>query len=91
VAFVIAEPCIGVRDGACTAVCPVDCIHSDDAQAQYFIDPAACIDCGACVTMCPVGAIFYEADVPAPWKQSVARNAAYYDAGSQERRLLSVA
>ena len=25
-AYVIAEPCIGVKDKACVAVCPVDCI-----------------------------------------------------------------
>lgn len=80
-AFVIAEPCIGTRDGSCADVCPVDCIHSNEAQAQYFIDPAACIDCGACVTMCPVGAIFYETDVPEAWKQFAARNAAYYQPG----------
>jgi ferredoxin len=91
VAFVIAEPCIGVRDGSCADVCPVGCIHSDDTQVQYFIDPATCIDCGACVTMCPVGAIFYEADVPMPWKPFTARNAAYFDTGSGEGRLLSVA
>src|SRR5687767_7207593 len=26
-AFVIAEPCVSECDGACTQVCPVDCIH----------------------------------------------------------------
>ena len=26
-AFVIAEPCIGVKDTACVDACPVDCIH----------------------------------------------------------------
>lgn len=26
-AFVIAQPCVGQCDGACTEVCPVDCIH----------------------------------------------------------------
>ena len=25
--FVIAAPCIDVKDGACTDVCPVDCIY----------------------------------------------------------------
>ena len=26
-AYVIAEPCIGVKDMACVDACPVDCIH----------------------------------------------------------------
>ena len=26
-AHIIAEPCIGTKDTACVAVCPVDCIH----------------------------------------------------------------
>ena len=25
--YVIAEPCIGVKDTACVDACPVDCIH----------------------------------------------------------------
>jgi NAD-dependent dihydropyrimidine dehydrogenase PreA subunit len=27
-AYIIAEPCIGVKDAACVEVCPVDCIYS---------------------------------------------------------------
>jgi ferredoxin len=26
-AYVIAEPCFGVKDTACVDACPVDCIH----------------------------------------------------------------
>ena len=26
-AYVIAEPCIGVKDASCVDACPVDCIH----------------------------------------------------------------
>ena len=70
-AYVITSPCIGVMDGACAAVCPVDCIHkASDVEAvaeggQYlFIDPDECIDCGACEPECPVGAIFFEQSVP---------------------------
>jgi NAD-dependent dihydropyrimidine dehydrogenase PreA subunit len=29
-AYVIAEPCIGVKDSSCVEVCPVDCIHPTD-------------------------------------------------------------
>src|ERR1700682_4775246 len=69
-AFVIAEPCIGVKDTACVDACPVDCIHPkkdavyEDGRSgfndveQLYIDPVECIDCGACVPVCPVSAIF---------------------------------
>jgi NAD-dependent dihydropyrimidine dehydrogenase PreA subunit len=48
-AYVIAEPCINVKDTACVDVCPVDCIHprknEDDFApvAQLYIDPVECI------------------------------------------------
>jgi ferredoxin len=77
-AYVIAEPCVGVQDGACTDVCPVDCNRRDDAHAQYVIDPAVCIDCNACTTVCPVGAIFFIEDLPATWRHYAARNAAHF-------------
>ncbi|MCC6313230.1 MAG: 4Fe-4S ferredoxin, partial [Thermomicrobiales bacterium] len=43
-AYVIAQPCIGVKDASCVEVCPVDCIHSTDEDDQYFINPDECID-----------------------------------------------
>jgi NAD-dependent dihydropyrimidine dehydrogenase PreA subunit len=45
-AYVIAEPCIDVKDKACVEVCPVDCIY--EGPTQLFIHPDECIDCGAC-------------------------------------------
>jgi ferredoxin len=83
-AYVIAKPCIGVKDTACVAVCPVDVIHPtkdepDFAGAeQLFIDQRYCIDCGLCMGECPVQAIFPESDVPVEWLEFVERNAAYY-------------
>ncbi len=59
-AFVIIEPCIGVKHGECVDVCPVDCI--EEGEDQYFINPEICIDCGACVAVCPVDAIIEEYD-----------------------------
>ena len=56
--YVITEPCIGVKDGACVDVCPVDCIHTTDEAPMYYIDPDGCIDCNACRHVCPVDAIF---------------------------------
>ncbi|HZK74324.1 MAG TPA: 4Fe-4S binding protein, partial [Clostridia bacterium] len=55
-AYVIAQPCVGVKDASCVEVCPVDCIKTDEAADMYYIDPDECIDCGACVDPCPVDA-----------------------------------
>ncbi len=77
--YVIAEPCIDVKDKACVEVCPVDCIHGDDDSNQLFINPAECIDCGACEPECPVEAIFEEAALPAEWKKFTESNAAYFN------------
>jgi NAD-dependent dihydropyrimidine dehydrogenase PreA subunit len=85
-AYVIAQPCIGVKDTACVTVCPVDCIHPRNDAAgfaavdQLFIDPEVCIDCGHCVHECPVNAIFPEEDVPAEWASFIEKNAAYFRA-----------
>lgn len=76
--YVIAEPCIGVKDASCVEVCPVDCIHSDDDQQQYFIDPDECIDCGVCAEVCPVEAIFFEDDLPERWSKFLGLNAEYF-------------
>ena len=34
-AYVIAEPCIGVKDTACVDACPVDCIHPRKDEADF--------------------------------------------------------
>lgn len=79
-AFVIAQPCIGVKDASCVEVCPVDCIHSTDSAHQYFIDPDECIDCGACVDPCPADAIFPEDEVPHVWAAFIAINREFFAA-----------
>jgi ferredoxin len=62
--YIITEPCIDVKDGACVDVCPVDCIKTTDEAAMYYIDPKACIDCNACRHVCPVDAIFSTWEIP---------------------------
>ncbi len=70
--YIIAEPCLDVKDRACVNVCPVDCIREDgEADRMFYIDPQNCTDCGACEVECPVGAIFYEEDVPDRWRNFV--------------------
>ena len=54
--YVIASPCIDVKDAACVAVCPVDCIYT--GGRMLHIQPDECIDCGVCLSVCPVAAIF---------------------------------
>lgn len=76
--YVIAEPCIDVKDKACVEVCPVDCIHGKDEDRQLFIHPEECIDCGACEPACPVQAIFPAEEVPEKWKAFTALNAEYF-------------
>ena len=77
--FVITEPCVGVKDGACVEVCPVDCIHTNEQSNQYFIDPDSCINCSLCVEECPVSAIFDEEDVPEEWNKYIQINVEYFD------------
>jgi NAD-dependent dihydropyrimidine dehydrogenase PreA subunit len=78
VAYVIVQPCVDVKDASCVEVCPVDCIHTDDAANMYYIDPDECIDCGACVDPCPVDAIFPEDEVPEQWRDFIKINADYF-------------
>ena len=83
-AFVITEPCIGVKDATCAEVCPVECIHpgKDDPEFtgtdQLFIHPDECIDCGACEPVCPVQAIFPDYEVPEYWQSYLQKNADHF-------------
>ena len=83
--FVIMSPCVGVKDGRCVDVCPVDCIHPTKDEPEYetsdmlFIDPDTCIDCGLCVDECPVKAIYPEEDLPSEWAKYVQINTDYYE------------
>ena len=65
--YVIAEPCVDIKDKSCIEECPVDCIYEGDRM--LYIQPDECVDCGACEPVCPVEAIYYEDDVPSAWKE----------------------
>jgi len=80
VTYIIAEPCIDVKDKSCIDVCPVDCIHEVDRM--LVIDAEECIDCGACEPECPVEAIFPEDALPDKWNAFVEINYAY-DKGAE--------
>ncbi len=70
-AYVVTEPCIGVKDHACVDVCPVDCFY--EGADQVFIHPEECIDCGACIPACPVSAIYEGDAVPPEYASYVAK------------------
>ena len=84
--YIIAEPCIDIKDLSCVDVCPVDCIHYEEGvDRKLFIDPNECIDCGACEPECPVEAIFPEDALPDKWNAFVEINYAYPDGATIDR------
>ncbi len=76
-AYVIAEPCIDVKDQACVQECPVDCIYEGDRT--LYIHPTECIDCAACEPACPVEAIFLAEETPAEWNAFIKINAEFFE------------
>ncbi|MFC1410016.1 ferredoxin [Streptacidiphilus sp. N1-12] len=74
--FVIALPCVDVKDKACLDECPLDCIY--EGERMLYIQPDECIDCGACEPVCPVEAIFFEDDTPAEWQHFTTVNAEFF-------------
>jgi NAD-dependent dihydropyrimidine dehydrogenase PreA subunit len=77
-AYIIAEPCIDVKDGSCVEVCPVDCIHTTDSDNMYYIHPDECIDCAACEPVCPVTAIFEASQLPKEWAKFIDLNKEWF-------------
>jgi ferredoxin len=75
--YVIAEPCIGVKDRACVDECPVDCIY--EGEEQLFIHPEECVDCDACLPVCPVDAIFPADSVPPEWTSFTQAQAQWFE------------
>jgi len=77
-AYIITEPCVGVKDATCLEVCPVDCIASTDEENQFYVDPDICIACEQCALVCPMDAIFLDVEVPAYFKTYIEKNADFY-------------
>src|SRR5258707_6180269 len=76
--YVITEPCIGEKNGACVDVCPAACIHTTADAPQNYIDPDVCIECEQCVLVCPVQAEFLHVDVPAASENDIHINADFF-------------
>src|SRR5699024_1470592 len=75
--YVIALPCVDVKDRACVDECPVDCIY--EGNRMLYIQPDECVDCGACEPVCPVEAIYYEDDTPDQWAEYYRANVEFFD------------
>jgi ferredoxin len=89
--YVITEPCIGVKDGACVDVCPVACSHTTPDDPQYYIDPDICIECEQCEIVCPVDAIFTVETVPDEWQRFVEVNAEFFRSNKPPLAPVSIA
>ena len=74
--YIIALPCVDLKDKACVEECPVDCIYEGDRM--MYIHPDECVDCGACEPVCPTEAIFYEDDVPAAMSEFTQANVDFF-------------
>ena len=82
--YVIAQPCVDIKDKACIEECPVDCIY--EGPRTLYIHPDECVDCGACEPVCPTEAIFYEDDTPEQWSEYYDVNVHFFDDLRQPRR-----
>jgi ferredoxin len=83
--YVIVEPCIDEKNGACVDVCPAACIHTTPDSPQNYIDPDVCIECEQCVLVCPVDAVFLDSEVPAQWQQYIQINADFFTENKAEQ------
>ncbi len=75
--YIIALPCVDVKDRACVEECPVDCIY--EGNRTLYIHPEECVDCGACEPVCPVEAIYYEDDLPEDMEEYLDINAQFFE------------
>ena len=69
--YVIALPCVDVKDRACVDECPVDCIY--EGERALYIHP------DECEPVCPVEAIYYEDDLPSEWADYYKANVEFFD------------
>jgi len=76
VTYLIAQPCVDLKDKSCMEECPVDCIY--EGGRMLYIQPDECVDCGACEPVCPVEAIYFEDDVPEQWRDFAKVNSEFF-------------
>lgn len=76
-AYVVTEPCIDVKDGDCTDVCPVDCIY--EGGRIFYIHPEECVNCGLCLSVCPVDAIIWDEEATPAQSAFIAINREFFN------------
>ena len=74
--YVIAQPCVDVKDRGCIDECPVDCIY--EGKRMLYIQPDECVDCGACEPVCPVEAISVDRRVAPEHQAYIEDNAKFF-------------
>ena len=74
--YVIAQPCVDLKDLACVEECPVDCIY--EGARTLYIHPDECVDCGACEPVCPVEAIAQDRRVRPEFAEFVEDNRRFF-------------
>ncbi|MDS1269051.1 ferredoxin family protein [Lipingzhangella sp. LS1_29] len=74
--YVIAEPCVDIKDKSCLDVFPVDCIY--EGGRSLYIHPDECIDCTACEPVCPVEVIYEETELSDEWQAYSQINAEFF-------------
>lgn len=75
--LIIKSECIDIKDGECTAVCPVDSIY--EGARMFYIHPTECIECGLCESVCPVDAIRWDDEVTPEEAEYVQINKEYFE------------
>src|SRR5439155_437813 len=74
--YIIAEPCINVKDKSCGEVCPVDCIY--EGETMLYIHPDECMHWGVGEPVCRLKASFREEQSPAQWQNFIDLNKHVY-------------
>lgn len=75
-AYVIGLACVDVKDRACVAECPLDCIY--EGARSLYIHPDECFECGACEVVCPVDAVHYEEELPPALQEHALDNRRFF-------------
>ena len=79
VTYVIAEPCIGEKNGACVDVSR-RAASTPRPRRPRTTSTAAYIECEQCVLVPPVDAVFLDKELPDEWRPFEAVNAAFFQA-----------
>ena len=79
--YVIAEPCVDVKNQSCVDVCPASCIYIGDEAADriLYINPTSASSVAPASRECPVTAIFHDSAVPAEWAEYTELNANWFN------------